>query len=357
MQHDDDNHSYVSSWVHYEDREMPEEPTQLSITPLINKMNDLRTDLQSRIRPNQRSQQIQQLRQVTRQPVRPQAEQTPSVMYPSTATPDYGVDPPHRSELKRTIDFVLTFNGKDADRQRPTSEIDLSALFESSENTSYLLEKVKVKSVGSTAKIPLRLRIDGVPNKAVLAVDNQHAPSSDFCFTVPPVKRAEVNTCLLKRSQQEIDTILNQPLVDVHTLNRVLYNNKSPDLQVTMKTHYGASIVHILVKQGTPEYAVVYQYLVKLNQFNINSVLQGGGDLLVDEQNVKDALEAAYRWYQFNGPKNVLRIELDHDGNTFITEPSKQGTLKSSEAKSTVHISLEVTWTAVNKEQLRKLRQ
>ena len=58
-----------------------------------------------------------------------------------------------------------------------------------------------------------------------------------------------------------------------------------------MKNHYGASIVHIQVKQGTPEYAVVHQYLAKLNQFNINSVLQRGGDLLVDEQNVKDALE------------------------------------------------------------------
>lgn len=46
---DDDNHSNYGSWVHQE--EMTEEPTAVSITPLLNKLSDMKVDLQQRIRP------------------------------------------------------------------------------------------------------------------------------------------------------------------------------------------------------------------------------------------------------------------------------------------------------------------
>ncbi len=50
-------------------------------------------------------------------------------------------------------------------------------------------------------------------------------------------------------------------------------------------------------------------------QFNMRSVIKGGGDLLVEnKENVKNSLEQ-YRVYSVIGPRTTLRAELDHDGN------------------------------------------
>lgn len=55
----------------------------------------------------------------------------------------------------------------------------------------------------------------------------------------------------------------------------------------------------------------------------MRSVIKGGGDLLVEnKENVKNSLEQ-YRVYSVIGPRTTLRAELDHDGNTFITEPHR----------------------------------
>lgn len=60
-------------------------------------------------------------------------------------------------------------------------------------------------------------------------------------------------------------------------------------------------------------------------------------------------MEEAFQWYRLVGPKNTLRLELDHDGNTFITESNGPGALKYAEAKSVVNVSMELTCVAVNR--------
>lgn len=130
----------------------------------------------------------------------------------------------------------------------------------------------------------MTIRIEEESNNYVLAVDSLPAPSIDFCFTVPPVPNAEVNRCILKRSQQEIDNILATPLIDQHPLNHVVYNNQAPDTVLTLKNKFGVRVEHLPVKAGTPKHLVVSQNLLRLSQYNLGRVIQQGGGLLVDKQ-------------------------------------------------------------------------